>query len=211
MVACWLGLSAIVSQLLQFGANPDGARDEALLGLKREPEKHSATSRSWSCCRPMRQGTDLVRAQSNKMLQSQAERVYTVTDWFDGARLGIADYQGRPHLYESRWDDSKDFWEGEDGGKEYGYYYWLSPIDTKIFELGLEAWGIWQRWRGAWDRGEVDISTHPALPQDRERYNQIQLLLGDALKPGRPDSFLRVGDFGRESVRWRSPAEHARK
>lgn len=39
MVACWLGLAPIATLLLQHGADPKGARDEALLGLKRQPEK----------------------------------------------------------------------------------------------------------------------------------------------------------------------------
>ena len=144
------------------------------------------------------------------MSQPQEERLYTITDWFDGPRLGIADYRGGPHLYESRWDDALDFWEGEDREENYCYYYWLSPIAADVFALGLEKWEIWKRWRYAWDQGEVDISTHPALPEDRERHDQIELLLGDALKPGRPSSFLMIGDFARESVRWRQPAAQVR-
>jgi hypothetical protein len=43
------------------------------------------------------------------------EKVYTVTDFYDGPRLGVADYNGQPHLYESRWDDSEGRWEGVKG------------------------------------------------------------------------------------------------
>jgi hypothetical protein len=66
--------------------------------------------------------------------------VYTVTDWYVGERLGIADYQGRPHLFESRWDPSKDDWEGEQGKGGYCYHYWLSPIEPEAFELALKDW-----------------------------------------------------------------------
>ena len=41
MVTCWLGLAriAIVLLLLKHGADPKGARGEALSGMKRESEK----------------------------------------------------------------------------------------------------------------------------------------------------------------------------
>lgn len=36
------------------------------------------------------------------------ETVHILTDWYDGPRRGIADYRGRPHLFESEWSDGKD-------------------------------------------------------------------------------------------------------
>jgi len=33
------------------------------------------------------------------------EIVYTCTDWYDGPRGGIADYQDVPHLFESEFGD----------------------------------------------------------------------------------------------------------
>jgi hypothetical protein len=33
------------------------------------------------------------------------EKVYTMTDYYDGPRRGIADFDGRPHFYDSEWDD----------------------------------------------------------------------------------------------------------
>ena len=56
-----------------------------------------------------------------------------MTDYFDGPRGGIADYQGRPHLYESIFDD--------DAG-EYSDIFRLSPIPEDLFELALEDWQI---------------------------------------------------------------------
>jgi hypothetical protein len=130
------------------------------------------------------------------------ETVHTVTDWYDGERLGIADYGGKPHLYESRWDDSKDYWEGEAGEENYRYHYWLSPLSAEVFAWGMEDWAIWQRWRTAFDQGIVDISSDPALPEDRARHEQLRLMLGNALSPGRPDSFRVVGKFEVEGVVW---------
>jgi len=39
------------------------------------------------------------------VLEPEYERVYTMTDYYDGPRKGIADFEGRPHLYEAEWDD----------------------------------------------------------------------------------------------------------
>ena len=129
------------------------------------------------------------------------ETVHTVTDWYDGERLGIADYQGRPHLFESRWDPSKDDWEGQDGRG----IYWLTPIGADAFKLALEDWEIWKRWRLSFDQGKVQLETHPALPEERARHEEILALLGDALKPGRPEAFMMVGQFGVSGVNWSHP------
>lgn len=65
-------------------------------------------------------------------------------------------------------------WETVQGKSKYRYYYWLSPTRNEVFELALEGWAIWIRWRSA-------------------------------LKPGRPDSFMVVGQFGAKGVHWGLP------
>ena len=116
------------------------------------------------------------------MSEPQWETVYTVTDFYDGPRLGIANYHGQPHLYESRWDNSKDRWEGEQGEENDLDHYWLSPVTPEIFALALEDWAIWQRWEATFHAGKA-YATHPALPEERARHEQLQSLLGQALKP----------------------------
>jgi len=39
------------------------------------------------------------------------ERVYTINDFWDGPRFGVADVSGRPHIYESPFDSGKDNFE----------------------------------------------------------------------------------------------------
>ena len=39
------------------------------------------------------------------------EKVYTVTDYYDGPRRGVADFVAIPHAYELLFDDSEDEWE----------------------------------------------------------------------------------------------------
>lgn len=96
------------------------------------------------------------------------ERVYTMTDYYDGPRRGIADFDGRPHFYESLFEHAKD---------DYAGVYELRAVDEEIFKLALEAWDIWLRWDDAFHAGRTSIDTHPALPDDRARNDEITEVL----------------------------------
>lgn len=41
-----------------------------------------------------------------KTLDASFERVYTVTDYHDGPRRGIADFNGKPHLFVSEFENA---------------------------------------------------------------------------------------------------------
>lgn len=158
-----------------------------------------------ACRQTPLKGTGLGAANHCGMGRIIWEKVYTVLDWYDGPRLGLADYHGHPHLYESRWDKNTGDWEGEHWSKKMGTsYYWLSPVTPLVFSLAMEDWSIWLRWHSTFDQGQVDSSAHPALPEDRLRQEEIKSLIGTALDPGRPDAFLVAGHFDLESdrVRW---------
>jgi hypothetical protein len=96
------------------------------------------------------------------------EVVYTVPDWYDGPRGGIADYQGHPHLFESEWRD------GENLDADT---FLLMPIDGETFALALEDWAIWRRWETAFYQGGATKETHPALPDDQDRHRELGRLL----------------------------------
>lgn len=106
------------------------------------------------------------------------EIVHTLTDWYDGPRRGIADYQGKPHLFESEWRD------GEDVDADT---FLLMPIDQETFAFALEDWAIWRRWETAFHQGKATQETHPALPKDRSRHEEVERLLENRLvvAPGR--------------------------
>ncbi len=105
------------------------------------------------------------------------EIVHTLTNWYDGPRRGIADYQGQPHLFESEWRDSED---SDDT-------FLLMAIDQDTLTLALEDWEIWCRWRTAFDQGKATVETHPALPEDRSRHEELKRMLEGRLviEPGR--------------------------
>ncbi len=100
------------------------------------------------------------------------EVVHTVTDWYDGPRRGIANYLGQPHLFESEWQDS----ENVDADT-----FLLMPIDAETFALALENWTIWRRWETAFYQGRATQETHPTLPEDQRRRDELECLLDGRL------------------------------
>ena len=96
------------------------------------------------------------------------EIVHTVTDWYDGPRRGIAEFHGRPHLFESEWQDGENMETDT---------FLLSEIDRETFALALEDWAIWRRWETAFQQGNAAKETHPALPNDRRRHDELTQLL----------------------------------
>jgi hypothetical protein len=47
--------------------------------------------------------------------------------------------------------------------------------------LALEDWEIYKRWETARMNGQATIDTHPALPEDRLRHNELQAHLAPHL------------------------------
>ena len=80
------------------------------------------------------------------------DRVYTVNEYYDGPRLGIADVDGVPHIYQAEFDHSSD---------DYGDTFFVSPVDESLLVLVLEDWEIWLRWHSAFKRGEASVESHP--------------------------------------------------
>ena len=99
------------------------------------------------------------------------ETLYTTTDYYDGPRRGVADFNGQPHFYESCWADI----DGEDD------VFLLTPISPDTLALALEAWAIWLRWEAAFRAGLTTRETHPAMPEDRTRHAELESLLKSQL------------------------------
>ena len=113
---------------------------------------------------------------------NELERVYTVVDYFDGPRRGIADYRGQPHLYEA---------DAEGGTDRFRLY----PVSPVVLQAALEDWEIWRRWERAFHEGRVPLSTHPALPEDRVRHHELVTILAANLRID-PSSAIRAsGEF----------------
>ena len=91
------------------------------------------------------------------------ETVYTMTDWYDGPRRGVAMVNGKPHVYESCWSNidsaSQDV-------------FLLSEVSGEALALAIEDWEIWLRWSAAFKRGDVTEETHPCHAAERPRHEK---------------------------------------
>jgi len=130
------------------------------------------------------------------------EPVHTVDDYYDGPRLGIANFNGTPHVYQCQFSVSKDDWTD---------LFWLMPIGTDLFNLALERWNIFLRWYTEFKAGKVPLNTHPALPLDRQRYEELLALIGNQLL-SKPDfsviqkaHFKSTGIPFQMRVKWSEP------
>lgn len=119
-------------------------------------------------------------------MEQKIETVHTVTGYWDGPRSGIANYEEVPHAYEVLFEEVTDEWSD---------IYWLMPIDNETFLLALEDWMIWKRWEHSYYSGETSLETHPALPEDKERHMQLQLVLKERLLIKPEKSFKAKGRF----------------
>jgi hypothetical protein len=114
------------------------------------------------------------------------DRVLTVNDFYDSPRIGIADFNGVPHIYECEFDESSD---------DYTDTYYLSPIDQELLLLALENWEIWIRWEKEFKAGKVMLDSHPALPEDRARHETIKERIGDRFRTDPLNRILVKGSF----------------
>lgn len=93
------------------------------------------------------------------------ETVWTLWGYCDGPREGVADYNGRPHVFVSEWNEEAD---------DYGNAFLLKPIDDDTFQLVMEDWCIFRRWEAAVSQGFTTFDTHPASPEDCNRREELK-------------------------------------
>ena len=119
-------------------------------------------------------------------LKSGYEAVFTVDDYYDGPRGGVANFRGVPHFYECIFDEKSD---------DYSDSYLLISMSEEVFKAALENWEMFLRWRKAFDSGDVSLETHPALPRDRSRYEETKRTLDQAMESGRHKAIRVRGEF----------------
>ena len=96
------------------------------------------------------------------------ERVYVENDWYDGPRAGIADVLGRPHRFESFFDEYVDDYLGT-------FAVW--PIDDEQLRLEIEQWQIFVEWNARYEAGEAGIDLHPGQGGVSSRWDELDKLL----------------------------------
>jgi len=124
--------------------------------------------------------------------QPRLEIVHAVTDYWDGPVEGIADFCGRPHRFQCRYDAAAE---------EYSAVFELRPLDEETFRLALEDWSIWLRWEAAFRRGEATLDSHPALPPDRAHHEELRAKLDERLRgPAAGEVVRAYGHFRRRGA-----------
>jgi len=71
--------------------------------------------------------------------------VWTVNDYFDGCKIGVADYENIHCIYERIFNEEKDDWTNN---------YFLTPISQSDFSLIISDWERWKEWRKNFDNGK---------------------------------------------------------
>ena len=107
-------------------------------------------------------------------------------DWYDGPRSGVADYDGRPHYFESQWADIDHIDED---------WFKLSPISQEVFELELEREHLWDKYAAASAIGILGPEHHPFLPSDRPRGEELIQILEKTLKIDEAQQMLSKAEF----------------
>lgn len=128
------------------------------------------------------------------------QTVYAVYDYFDGPRVGIADFETTPHVFRSEWNAQLD---------DRDESYMLKPLAEDEFVAVMAEWAIWVRWLEAYRTGTVTRDTHPALPEDKLRHEEIAPAVEAAMTVD-PESAIRaravfegrVPPDGELRVRW---------
>jgi len=132
------------------------------------------------------------------VMSARFEPVFTVREYHDWPRRGTANFRGTPHSFACIFDEQQD---------EYSNLYRLKPIDVNTLQLALEQWDIWLRWQAAFQRGEVGLESHPALPAERNRYEQLKRVLAPALEVPEDAALKAIGKFQSDmEVSWQPSA-----
>lgn len=125
------------------------------------------------------------------------EPIYSIWNYYDCPREGIAGFEGKPHVFKCQFSETDDDWTNR---------FWLMEIDQQLFALEQERWKIFCRWSQAFRLGKASIDSHPALPEDRFRYTELQDIIGDRLKLRPARAVTRCARFvGQNRVEWSEP------
>jgi|ERR1022692_278238 hypothetical protein len=114
------------------------------------------------------------------------EEVFAVTDYYDGLVQVLRTSKANLTSTIASLDEMRS---------DYSSLYRLTPISPHIFDLAREDEAIWERWELAFHAGSTTRETHPALPQDRVRHEEIRAVLNSVLKTDKEACTVRTGLF----------------
>jgi len=113
------------------------------------------------------------------------EIVYSVFDYWDGPRSGVADFHEKPHFYQGIFDEATDEWLN---------VFHLSPVAGGVVPLTVEEWQDWYRWKHDFGQGKAVIAARPEI---YARYAPIEGMLSQSFTNNLVTAVEAVGNFER--------------
>lgn len=114
--------------------------------------------------------------KEQQLIADGFEPVYTVSDWYDGPREGLAVINGVPHYFEG-WD-----FDPRDAADEY--FVW--PASEAAVAMEREQWAIYV----AYEVSDAGREMHPAHGGVDARYDELNVLLAPHRQ--KPDGAQRL-------------------
>jgi len=96
------------------------------------------------------------------------EHVFVELEWYDGPRVGVANINGLPHRFSSKYNEEDD---------EYMDTFQVWPINKEDLDYEVEQWRIFVDWNNEYVLGKTDTSTHPGAGGIDKRWDELQILL----------------------------------
>ncbi len=118
---------------------------------------------------------------------STVEKVYVENDWYDGPRIGIADFNGVPHRFVAHFEDLKGY---EDT-------FSLFPIAKEELELEVEQWKIYVDWNKKYEDGKAGVETHPGHGGLNQCWDELENLLKQKRESIPGNAILANAEFER--------------
>ena len=121
--------------------------------------------------------------KSDKMTWNQLVDIF---DYWDEPRSGVAYRSNELVTFECLFDEEADDWSTT---------YELVPFDEALLPMLEERGAIFERWADAFHAGRTMKDSHPALPQDRERYDMLDAVVQAQFKREQSRGERVCGEF----------------
>lgn len=136
------------------------------------------------------------RAQHDTAPEPAWEVVAHIWSFYDVAQEGLAHFEGKPHVFFGVEENYRPDPEDPDEFIRETVYA-LHPASEALVASLREKNDIFERWHRAWSASQGQRADHPALPEDRERYEALKADIDPQLEALRKTKATRyqVGNF----------------
>ncbi|MAG93055.1 MAG: hypothetical protein CMJ48_04830 [Planctomycetaceae bacterium] len=111
------------------------------------------------------------------------ERVFSMWDYYDGPRAGVANFNGQAHHFQCEWDDARD---------NYADVFVLRPVTDAFLEINEKRDQIYEQWQEELSAGAVSSETHPVAMGQNPRFAVLTTFLDAAVRDGKICSRVRA-------------------